>query len=809
MNNLNSKIQILLVGLAFLLVHLFILEPIVIDGLTPQGVDVVGSVGEIHQIQQYNKKSGEVSLWNPFIFSGMPRYFRIIPQIPSFDTIISLLGKIFSEIFLWYLVGGFSFFYFMRYKRLTIFSSFFGAFSFTLFPHYQALWAEGHFTKFRAIMMLPLVIFAAHYFFNNRNILGAVLFSLSFGNQIRTQHYQIVFYTALLIFSIGVYPFLKDIIEKKWQKIIRSISLLSASLVCALCLSAQPLFLASEYLPFSSRGANTVDLSKKNEVQNISSGLDLQYATQWSTHPSSILDWLIPRFHGGMSAELYDGNKYPHLKGRKIPGYWGQMPFTQSYEYFGPLVFLLIAIGLFYYRDKIFIRSIGIFSAFLILLSFGRHFPSFYNLFFYYLPYFKNFRAPMMSITITAFIFSILCSYGFHAVSEKITINDKKIILKICSTFFAIGIFAFFISDGFNFSKFGEELQSQVAIIVKNIRAEFFLNDLKRYFFILSISTICLSLIVIKPSLKTGGLVFLICIITFDFANIQSRKKIKYVNKNRLIRNHFMPTETDKWLLKQNGIFRVLPLGRLFGDNRWSYFHQSIGGYSAIKMNRTEEIIKNCLYKNLDGTPGVNENILKILNVKFVISPGILSHPQLIEEFRDPATNWIIYRYNNYLKRAYFPENYVQINTPRDRLQTLNDLSYDPLKTVIIEKELDFQLKPLFDNKTEMIAFSPNLIKYEVKNDQDAVLVLSETPYLPGWKAKINNEPVKILNANHVNMAVIMPKGENVLELSFHPKSFYNYRFLEMATAIFLYIILIWIIYSRYGQKNLYWLADR
>ncbi len=58
-------------------------------------------------------------------------------------------------------------------------------------------------------------------------------------------------------------------------------------------------------------------------------------------------------------------------------------------------------------------------------------------------------------------------------------------------------------------------------------------------------------------------------------------------------------------------------------------------------------------------------------------------------------------------------------------------------------------------------------------------------------------------------MAVIMPKGENVLELSFHPKSFYNYRFLEMATAIFLYIILIWIIYSRYVQKNLYWLADR
>ncbi len=803
MSNFNSKLQTLLIGLAFIIVHLFILEPVVLKGLVPQGVDVIGSVGEIHQIQQHNKKSGEISLWNPYLFSGMPRYFRIVPQVPSFDTLISLLGKIFSEIFLWYLVGGFGFFYFMRYKGLTVFSSFFGAFSFTLFPHYQALWAEGHFTKFRAIMMLPLVIFTAHYFFNNRNILGAVLFTLSFGNQIRTQHYQIVFYTALLIFSIGVYPFIKDMIEKKWKKFIYSLGLLLASLIFSLCLSAQPLFLAGEYLPFSSRGAKTVDLSKQNEKQDISSGLDFQYATQWSTHPSTIFDWLIPRFHGGMSSELYDGNKYPNLKGRNIPAYWGQMPFTQSYEYFGPVVFVLMLIGLFYFRENIFIRSITIFSVFLILLSFGRHFSVFYDIFFNHLPYYKNFRAPMMSITLTAFIFSILCSYGLHALSEIITIKDRKLILKICSTFFVIGFIIFFFSNGFSYTKLGEQLQSQAAVIVKNIRAEFLINDLKRYFFILSVSSIAIGLIIIKPNLKTGALVFLIIVIVSDFANIQSRKKIKYVNKNRLIRNYFVPTQTDKWLLKQKGIFRILPLGKLFGDNRWSYFHQSVGGYSAIKMNRTEEIIKNCLYKNLDGTLGVNENILKILNVKFVISPGLISHPKLIEEFRDVNNNWITYRYDDFLQRAYFPESYVQVSAPRDRLKTLNDLSYDPSKTVIIEKEMDFQLRSQSDNNAKLITFSPNFVKYEVKNDQEGILVISETPYAPGWEAKINNKPAKIFNANHVNMAIRMPKGENILELNFHPKSFFNYRLLEALTATLLYAILIWILYSRYRKEKI------
>ena len=136
-------------------------------------------------------------------------------------------------------------------------------------------------------------------------------------------------------------------------------------------------------------------------------------------------------------------------------------------------------------------------------------------------------------------------------------------------------------------------------------------------------------------------------------------------------------------------------------------------------------------------------------------------------------------------------------------MKTLNDLSYDPSKTVIIEKEMDFQLRSQSDNNAKLITFSPNFVKYEVKNDQEGILVISETPYAPGWEAKINNKPAKIFNANHVNMAIRMPKGENILELNFHPKSFFNYRLLEALTATLLYAILIWILYSRYRKEKI------
>jgi len=58
--------------------------------------------------------------------------------------------------------------------------------------------------------------------------------------------------------------------------------------------------------------------------------LSLDYATSWSFHPAEMLTWIIPRFFGGTSGEEYNGGKVPQLQGRKIPGYWGHMPFTKD-----------------------------------------------------------------------------------------------------------------------------------------------------------------------------------------------------------------------------------------------------------------------------------------------------------------------------------------------------------------------------------------------------------------------------------------------------------------------------------------------
>jgi len=355
---------------------LFLLKPLVIDGLSPQGVDVIASKGQTHQIVEYKEKSGEESLWNPYIFSGMPIYHRLSAKALSIDNLLNWFSRFLSTPFMYYLVAAIGLYLFLLYLKMPPLVCFFASISFVLMPHYASLYLEGHYAKFRAVMYLPWIFLCFQYFLSKRNLLSAALLGLAFGLQIRTQHYQIVFYTALVLFALGIYPYLKDLVEKEFIKFSKSTVLLIAALILGIGMAAQPLFLANEYLPYSKRGKTTINLDEQRQgitgTDNQSAGVKIEYAMQWSTHPSELLTWFVPRFYGGMSGEKYTGSAVPALKNRVIPGYWGYMPFTQSYEYMGVITLLLAVIGIYFFRkDKMIISlsAIGLFFIFSLRLA--------------------------------------------------------------------------------------------------------------------------------------------------------------------------------------------------------------------------------------------------------------------------------------------------------------------------------------------------------------------------------------------------------------------------------------------------------
>ncbi|MBS3768464.1 MAG: hypothetical protein KGY75_10155, partial [Candidatus Cloacimonetes bacterium] len=339
---------------------IIVLYPMAIQGLRPGGVDVIGSQGKTHQWKEFTDETGKRAFWNPPVFSGMPRYHRMNAQVFNLDKFIGdVLGGITYSMIWIYLIGFIGMFFLVKYFKLGYLPALLGGLGFIFIPHFMSLLNIGHFAKFRPIMYMPLVTFFFISFINKKNLLWLLGFIIAFTVQIRTQHYQILFYQLLILLFLGIYYLVQIIKAGNTKKFLLKIVLIIASSIFIILLVAQPLFVTAEYTPYSIRGGTG---------EEESTGLSLDYSSRWSFHPAEMLNFLMPRFFGGTSGEVYTGDEVQQLEGRQIPGYWGHMPFTQAYEYIGVLLVFLALVGLVLNFKNSFIKTLlGLFVLSLLL----------------------------------------------------------------------------------------------------------------------------------------------------------------------------------------------------------------------------------------------------------------------------------------------------------------------------------------------------------------------------------------------------------------------------------------------------------
>ena len=792
--------------IVIIIIYLIVLlKPVVIDGLSPQGVDALAYIGQSNLVNEFQKETGETALWNPAIFSGMPLYQVHSARATSVDNIINQLSSVLSTAYTYYLVGGLGMFLLLLFLKMTPAVSFLSSMSFILLPHYASMYLEGHLAKFRAVMFIPWIILAFLYFLQKRDILSSALFALTFGLQIRTQHYQIVFYTALLILAIGIQPFIQDLIERRYSRFAKSTGLLVVALALGILMAAQPILLAREYLPFSKRGKTTINLQQKASAPvetDQSAGVTIDYATQWSTSPSELLTWFVPRFYGGMSGEKYKGSEYPQLKNRMIPGYWGEMPFTQSYEYMGIITLILAAIGIYANRKNKFILAIISIAAFYIILSFGRHFLVFYELFFDYFPYFNKFRAPMMSVTLTGFLLTVLAAFGLqymNQIRENISQTDVKNIIRILAGFIGLGIIIWLASLGFSYQKAGQNYEPAVLDMLKNIRETFLHQDLIRYFLLTVLGGGAI-LAFLKNKLSFTFLIAILIILSlFDLTNVQSRYNKEFIDQDKAGKSYFAKTSTNEFLMSDTETFRILPPPQEINNNRWAYFHQTIGGYTPIKMFTIEEIMENCLTASWDPSFPFNWNVLRILNVKYLVLPQRVAHEKLIPVYADQGGKLYTYLFRDRLPRAYFVGKYRLVEDEYDRLELINSAEFDPADYAILEQNLDQNIEKPDSAFCNLSKFTPNLLEFEVFTDKSALMVISENYYPPGWHIYLDgSEVTAVYKTNHANQSLVVPAGNHRIEVRFEPENYYrNIKIAGISVGI-IYLSILFSLFLRY-----------
>lgn len=782
--------------------------PIVFEGKEPPASDKLAWMGNAHSIIESRARHEENPLWANNLFAGMPDY--LISLEAPFQQPAKYVLKFLNRAVNWrvtvYIIGAVGMLLLMRFWGISYFGAIIATLAFIWWPLIPGLLEAGHNTKVNTIMYMPIILWAFLRLLRQPALLNAALFTILFSLGIQARHYQIMFYEILLLAIFGVYHFARYALAKDWRAVWTRVGFLLPAIVLAVGIASFPSLLVREYTAYSIRG--------DSGGATPTDGADYNYATGWSLYPAEIMTFFIPRFYGGDSAERYDGDAVPQLKGQTIPAYWGHKPFTSSSDYVGVVALILSALALaFRWRDKtVLLLTFTIVLS--LLVAFGKYMPLVYDLFYHFVPFFNKFRVPSMILVLVQFSIAILAGLGFEFLwtqaKEKISpLSLQKTLLAIFIVFMVIGLVPFLFKGAFSFARPDDAMRMQpnVLQLVKEARYDLMKQDAVRMLVIVAGTFAVLFAFVKEKLSKTFFAVGIAVLLLIDLWGVDKRYLQNLVKPAR-IEQHFAATATDNFLLQDKSKFRVFPVGQLYSDSHWSYWHESIGGYHPAKLRVIQDLNEAALYKGtapgFQNTPGlpINWNVVNMLNAKYVLAQGKIEHPKLRQAFMDDQNRILIYENTAVLPRVFAVGEVEVIADKQQRLARLNDPAFRPDSVAILENTLTVPIARPGKWRAEITRYEPNIIEIDCETDVQTLMVLSEIYYPAGWHAYIDGQETEILKTNHALRSVVVPQGKHQLKFHLRPATYVASLWLMGGSSAIAYLLLILALLNYYRKPG-------
>jgi hypothetical protein len=650
-----------------------------------------------------------------------------------------------------FLVIGASMYLLARQLKFTPIPSLLAAVTFMLNPYAVGLPETGHGSKLIVLSYIPLLFLLTYNLFRRRDLLTIGLLAAAVGTMLLARHPQMAFYGLLVIGSYFGYEIILDLKEAPLTGL-KNAALFVLALAIGFAIYAYQYLPTQEYSQFSIRGGEAG-----------AGGLSYDYATSWSFHPFELMNYLIPSFFGFAD-----------------PTYWGWMPFTNSTLYIG-IVPLFLGIIAFVHRRNRMTWFLGLLSAVLFLMSFGKHFGLLYDVMFRYFPMFNKFRIPVMILHVIPFTFGLLAAYGFAAVSEMLQQTKEPELLKtqkrlrnviavigallLLGLVFNGAVYSFLSS--FMFNKEGEMalLRNQYGVQApqaleywKKLRFDLFWKDYIKFAIIAS-ATLGLIIAYLKRKVRLTTFGFgLLAILIIDLFILDAR----YINPkpNTAIVEHF---QADAAILKLQAesdttLFRVFPLDQMDNENRMMYFLlQDVQGYSPAKLKIYQDMRDSCLNRG-------NRNVIDMLNVKYILTEG---------KAKDGSPQTAVQPNPGRLPRMWFVDTAVTARSKTEMFDLLNSPGWNPRTTAILEKELSTRFSKAGADNVTMAKYGSREITMNTLTAGPALLVLSEIYYPAGWKAFVDGTETEIYKTNYILRSVLVPAGSHTVEFRFDPPIYY------------------------------------
>jgi hypothetical protein len=801
-NKIKSALPHIIAVLFFAIISFVYYYP-VLEGKIIKANDSSVSRYNSKEISDYRQTFGKEPLWTNSIFSGMPAYLILIKHpgnlMKSVDTVLRQFGMPVSVLFL-SLLG---FYILLLIFKVNPWLALAGSLAYGFSSFTFQILAAGHNTQAIALAYLAPVAGGIYYAYRHDAIKGALFTAVALSLELVANHPQITYYGIMCLFVFVITEFVYSIKEKTITKFIKTSLILIIPFIIAVGINFGNLFTIYEYGKYSIRSKSELVMDNKN----VSSGLDRDYIVNWSYGIDETFNLLIPDYKGG-SSQPFDRNSETVKTLRQnnaggyatsIMKYWGTQPVTDGPHYVGAIMVFLFVFGLLVVkgREKWWLLIATLLS---IMLSWGRNFMPFTNLFIDFFPGYNKFRAVTMILVITQFCIPLLGILALRdiyngSVSKKDILKNLKIAAGITGGFVVLvllmpGIAGSFINQQYEFS-FPDWLKTALITDRKDLLR---LDAFRSLIFILLATGTILGFIYEKLR-KEYFIIVLGALILFDLWSVDKR----YLNADRFerlsaIQKSISPTFADQYILKDKSYYRVLNLAApIFNDNTpTSYFHKSIGGYHGAKMRRYQELIDSSLSRNIDlfatvlnkaksedELDSVFNNVpsLNMLNAKYIIY-----NPEA-----PPIVN------PKALGNAWFVEKPVIVNNANEEISKVNTIN--PSTEAVIDKRFGDQITGTSypvetGEKIELTSYQPNELIYKSSARTEKLAVFSDIYYPAGWKCFVDGTASKYFRANYVLRAMIVPPGDHEIKFIFEPSSYYTGNKVSLASSILLFILL-------------------
>ena len=806
-----------------------------LEGKKIKQYDIANWQGMSKEIVDFREKHHSEPLWTNSMFGGMPAYQISVlykANVAQYIDKILTLGLPGDSGYAFLLFAGF---YFLLVtlgvdKRVAVF----GALAFGFSSYFFIFIEAGHSTKVRAIAYMAPVVAGVIMCYRKNILIGAAVAAVALSLELYSNHLQITYYLMLLIMIYVLTEIYRTVKEKLWGNFIKASSALLLAVVLAVFSNLTNLWATYEYGKYSTRGPSDLTMT---DASNRTSGLDKDYAVDWSYGIGESLTLMIPDAKGGASGAI--GNRHsevlsavsnPDLRNvvAQQDEYWGDQMFTAGPAYAGAIACLLFFAGLIFVRGPIrwWLAGATLLS---LMLAWGKHFMPLTEFFLDYVPGYNKFRAVSTTIIVTEFCIALMAALALDSIvkNPNIISESRKKVKWVIG-----GLMAFVIiltlapsvtslqkTDEFN--KNLEEIkrgrpdipEKQIVNFLDGmmpeleaVRTKIFREDALRTL-LLMVVVIALTWAFWKfkfdKRIFIGGMILLVLIDMWPVDRRYLDKK-DFVAASR-VKTPFEMSQSDQMIkeLEPNHAYRVLNVSAdTYNDASTSYYHQSIGGYHGAKLKRYKELVDYYLAPATGYIRGrIDANDMQVRQY-------IENHPVL----NMLNTKYIIYRREGGIMRndralgnAWFVQEFKLVANADSEITSL--AKFNPGMTAIIDNKFSNQvqglnLSPEGAGKITLESYEPNHLVYTSNAGTEQLAVFSEIYYDKGWNAYVDGNLTPHFRADFVLRAMRVPAGNHKIEFKFEPKVYDTGEKISFASSLVLVLACAGIAFVEIRRRN-------